>query len=444
MFSRKGLYRLIIPLVIEQFLAVTVGMADTIMIAVRGEEAVSGISIVDTISILLIGLFSALATGGAVVVAQYIGHKDQKNANTAGNQLILVVTALSAFILIITLVGNQAILSLIYGDVEPLIMRNARIYFYISAVSYPFIAIYNAGSALFRAMGNSKISMKISFYMNGINIVGNAFFIFVVKMGVEGAGISTLISRAVAAVVIICLLRKDNNPISIDQRLRLGYHPQMIKRILRIAIPNGLENSMFQFGKILVSGLVAGFGTIGITANAVGNAVGNFNCIPGSAIGLAMITVVGQCVGAGDLEQAKRYTWKLIKYACVAMTVLNLLVIVFLPQIVGLFRLQTATFELAYKLLFYHCFICIFIWPLAFTLPNALRASNDVKFTMGVSILSMWIFRVVLSFILANTFGLGVFGVWVAMFVDWVFRSVFFVGRLISGRWKRHAYMNAS
>lgn len=443
MFSKKGLYRLIIPLVIEQFLAVTVGMADTIMIAVRGEEAVSGISIVDTISILLIGLFSALATGGAVVVAQYIGHKDQRNANTAGNQLILVVTALSAFILIITLVGNQAILSLIYGDVEPLIMRNARIYFYISAVSYPFIAIYNAGSALFRAMGNSKISMKISFYMNGINIVGNAFFIFVVKMGVEGAGISTLISRAVAAVIIICLLRKDSNPISIDQRLRLGYHPQMIKRILRIAIPNGLENSMFQFGKILVSGLVAGFGTIGITANAVGNAVGNFNCIPGSAIGLAMITVVGQCVGAGDLEQAKRYTWKLIKYACVAMTVLNLLVIVFLPQIVGLFRLQTATFELAYKLLFYHCLICIFIWPLAFTLPNALRASNDVKFTMGVSILSMWIFRVVLSFILANTFGLGVFGVWVAMFVDWVFRSIFFVGRLISGRWKRHAYMNA-
>jgi putative MATE family efflux protein len=444
MFNKKTLYRLIVPLIIEQFLAVTVGMADTIMIAVRGEEAVSGISLVDTISILLIGLFAALATGGAVVVAQYIGHKDYKNGKIAANQLLLSVAVLATFVLVIALVGNKAILALIYGDVDPLIMHNARIYFYLSTFSYPCIALYSAGAALFRAMGNSKISMKVSLYMNGINIIGNAILIFGFGMGVSGAGISTLLSRAVAAVVVINLLRNQNNLISIDRRLRFGYQPKMIRRILRIGIPNGLENSMFQFGKILVSGLVAEFGTIGITANAVGNTVANFNCIPGSAIGLAMITVVGQCVGAGDLEQAKKSTYRLLKYAIYTMLVLNLIMILIMPQVVGLFHLKAATYELALKLLIYHCICCILIWPLSFTLPNALRAANDVKFTMTVSIISMWIFRVVLSFILANNLGLGVFGVWVAMTIDWVFRSILFVGRLISGRWKKHAYVSTA
>lgn len=440
MFNKKDLKKLIIPLIIEQFLAVTVGMADTIMIAVRGEEAVSGISLVDIISILLIGLFSALATGGAVVAAQCIGNKDQKNAKIAANQLVLSVAALSFVIFVITLVGNHAILKLIYGDVDPLIMKNARIYFYLSAFSYPCIAIYNAGAALFRAMGNSKISMKVSLYMNVINIAGNALLIFGFHMGVEGAGISTLLSRAVAAFVVIYLLRNENNLISIDKHLRLGYQPIMIKRILRIGIPNGLENAMFQFGKILVGGLVADFGKVGITANAVGNSVASFNCIPGSAIGLAIITVVGQCVGAGDLEMAKKYTIKLLRSACIAMLLLNLFMILIMPQVVGLFHLQAVTYALAYKLLIYHCLCCIIIWPLAFTLPNALRAANDVKFTMSVSIFSMWIFRVGLSFFLANNLGLGVFGIWVAMTIDWVFRAAAFVTRLLNGRWKQYAY----
>lgn len=442
MFQKKDLVKLIIPLVIEQFLAVTVGLADTIMIAVRGQEAVSAISLVETISILLIGLFSALATGGAVVVAQYIGHKELNNAKLAANQLILVVSFLASIVLLVSLLGNQGILKLIYRKVDPLIMENARIYFYCSAISYPFIALYNAGAALFRAMGNSKISMKVSLCMNGLNIVGNAILIFGFGMGVAGAGISTLISRAVAALTMIYLLRNEKNIISIDGKLRLGYNTQMIRRILKIGIPNGLENSMFQFGKILVISLVAGFGTVGITANAVGNSVANFNCIPGSAIGLAMITVVGQCVGAGDLDQAKKYIWKLLKYACASMLVLNIIMILIMPQLVGLFQVEEDTYALAYQLLIYHCVCCIIIWPLSFTLPNALRAANDVKFTMIVSIFSMWVFRIVLSFVLARNLGLGVFGVWIAMTIDWVFRAILFVGRLLSGGWKKNAYVS--
>lgn len=441
MFTKQQLKKLIIPLVIEQFLAVTVGMADTIMIACRGEEAVSGISLVDTISILLIGLFSALATGGAVVAAQYIGQKAMDKARVAANQLVLSVGLLSTVIMVITLLGNYSILHLIYGDLDPMIMRNARIYFYITAVSYPFIAIYNAGAALFRAMGNSKISMKVSICMNLINIAGNAILIFAVGMGVEGAAISTLCSRIAAAVIVIAMLRDQSRPIAIDPYLRLGYQPAMIARILRIGIPNGLENSMFQFGKILVAGLVAGFGKASITANAVGNNVASFNCIPGSAIGLAMITVVGQCVGAGDLEQAKKYTWRLLRYAIVSMVALNVCMLIFMPQIVGLFHLRQETYDLAMKLLIYHCICCILIWPFSFTLPNALRAANDVKFTMVTSVVSMWVCRVVLSFVLAKELGMGVFGVWVAMTLDWVVRTIFFVGRMVTGGWKKRAYV---
>ncbi len=441
MFTKKDLHKLIIPLVIEQFLAVSVGMADTIMITCRGEEAVSGISIVDSISILLIGLFTALATGGAVVTAQYLGHKEREKAKVASNQLVLCVGIISLIIMGITLVGNEAILKLIYGDVDPLIMKNARLYFFISSLSYPFIALYNAGAALFRAMGNSKVSMKVSLCMNIINIVGNAILIYVCNMGVEGAAIPTLFSRIIAAVIVIGMLMQKKYEVGIDSHLRLGYQPKMIQRILRIGIPNGLENSMFQFGKILVGGLVASFGTISITANAVGNTVSSFNCIPGTAIGLAMITVVGQCVGAGELVEAKKYTKKLLFIAYVSMFFLNLLMILLMPDIVGMFQLQAATQKLATKLLLYHCVCSILIWPLAFALPNALRAANDVKFTMLSSIISMWLFRVILSFLLAKTFQLGVFGVWVAMTIDWVFRSILFGVRFASDRWKQNAFM---
>lgn len=442
MFTRKDLTRLLVPLVIEQLLAVTVGMADTIMIAKRGEEAVSGISAVDAICVLLIGLFSALATGGAVVAAQYIGQKNREKAREAANQLVLSVAFLSMILMIVSLIGNEAILQLIYGKLSPKTMSNARTYFYLVAVSFPFIAIYNAGAALFRAMGNSKISMKVSLWMNIINITGNALLIFCFGMGVAGAGISTLLSRMIAAMIVILRLRNQENPICIEHNFRFGYQPQMIKRILHIGIPNGLENSIFQFGKLLLGSLIAQYGEVGMTANAIGNSVASFNCIPGSAIGLAMITVVGQCVGAGKLDQAKKYTWKLLKYASLSMLVVNLLVLVSINPIVNLFEAQEATKELATKLLVYHCICCIIIWPAAFTLPNALRAANDVKYTMFTSIFSMWIFRVGFSFILAQNFGLGVFGVWVAMTIDWVFRAIFFLVRMVSGGWKKHARMD--
>lgn len=430
MFSRKDLIKLIIPLIIEQMLAVTVGMADSMMVARVGETAVSGVSLVDSITILLIGLFGAMATGGAVVSAQFLGHKDQKNACIAGEQLIATVLALSIILMAVTFLFGNPILSLLFGDVEAEVMSNAKVYLSYMAMTFPFIAIYNACAALFRSMGNSKISMFTALIMNLINIVGNAVFIFGFDMGVAGAAVATLISRVIAAFLLFLLLKNKKLPIHIEPVRSFRINISMIKRILRIGVPNGLENSVFQVGKILVQGITAGLGTASITANAIAANVGSLGVLPGSAMGMALITVVGQCVGAGQYDMVKRYTYRLIKVTMLIMGVLNTVIILLVPVILKLYNLSEGTGEIASSLIIYHCILSTFLWPLAFALPNALRAANDVKYTMWVSIISMWVWRIGFSYVLAIIFRMGVMGVWVAMTIDWVCRAICFVTRL--------------
>ncbi|HKL99633.1 MAG TPA: MATE family efflux transporter [Mobilitalea sp.] len=324
MFTKKQLIRLIIPLIIEQMLAVTVGMADGMMVSRVGEAAVSGVSLVDTINVLLIGLFGALATGGAVVSAQFLGQKDKKKACIAGEQLIAVTLVLSVVVMLLALIGRETALRLLFGDVESDVMANSLTYLFYSALSYPFIAVYNACAALFRSMGNSKTSMKISLMMNLINVIGNAILIFVFDMGVAGAAIATLVSRMFAAVTLFLLLRNKKHPIHIENIRGFRIDTVMIRRILRIGVPNGMENSVFQIGKIMVQGVVAGLGTSAITANAIASTVGGLGVLPGSAIGLALITVVGQCIGANDYDAVKFYTKKLLKFAYIIMAIINI------------------------------------------------------------------------------------------------------------------------
>lgn len=435
MFSRKQLTRLIIPLVIEQVLAVTIGMADTMMVASVGEAAVSGISLVDSINILLINVFSALATGGAVVASQYLGRREENNARIAAKQLVYATLALSAGIMILSLVTRNGLLRLIFGQISDDVMQNAQIYFLLSALSYPFLAVYNSGAALFRSMGNSKISMYTSALMNLVNVAGNAILIFGAHMGVAGAATATLVSRILGAVIMMLLLRNRELPIYIEKMFHPEIHMGMIKNILRIGVPNGLENGMFQVGKILVQGLIATFGTAAIAANAVANNLACMAIIPGSAIGLAMITVVGQCVGANDFEQAKRYTVRLTGLTYLCMAALNLLILISSTFLIGIYQLSPETSRMAIELIVFHCFACAVIWPAAFTIPNGLRAANDVRFTMLTSIFSMWIFRIGFSYILGQWLNMGVLGVWVAMSIDWVFRAVLFVVRLYRGKW---------
>ncbi len=439
MFTKKDLWKLIAPLIVEQFLAVAIGMADTIMVTSCGEEALSAVSNVDAINILLINIFSALATGGAIVASQFIGREDDGSACVAAKQLLMVTTIISVVIMGGCLLGGDGLLGLIYGGAEPLIMENSRVYFFWSALSYPFIAIYNAGAALFRAMGNSRVSMMTAILMNVLNISGNALLIFGFQMGVAGAAISSLVSRMAGAVLIILLLRFRPHRIHFDRIFRLDFQPKMVRNILAIGVPSGLENGMFQVGKILVQSLVVSLGTASIAANAVGNSVAALPQIPGAAIGLAMITVVGQCVGAGRLEEAKAYTFKLTGLAYAAMIPLCIVEICTAAPVVSLFDLSGEGAALAVQLLTYHGVTCSLLWPASFVMPNGLRAANDVRFTMTVSMLSMWIFRIGFSYLLVNWLELGILGVWIAMTVDWLVRVVVFLFRLFSGRWKRHA-----
>lgn len=422
-------------------LAVTIGMADSIMVARIGEAAVSGVSLVDSITVLLIGLFGALATGGAVVSAQFLGHKDQKNACIAGEQLIASILTLSIMLMAVTFIFGNPILRLLFGDVEEEVMSNAKVYLFYMAMTFPFIAVYNACAALFRSMGNSKISMFTALIMNLLNIAGNAILIFGFDMGVVGAAISTLISRVIAAFVLFLLLKNKKLPIHIKPVRSFRINISMIKRILRIGVPNGLENSVFQVGKILVQGITAGLGTASITANAIAANVGSFGVLPGSAMGMALITVIGQCVGAGQYDMVKRYTYKLIKVTMLFMGILNVMIIVLIPVILKIYNLSEDTGEIASKLMIYHSILSTFLWPLAFSLPNALRAANDVKYTMWVSIISMWVWRIGFSYVLAIIFEMGVLGVWVAMTIDWLCRAICFVTRLHKEKFRSFTIM---
>lgn len=434
MFSKKDLYRLLIPLIVEQILAVLVGMADVVMVAAVGEAAVSGVSLVDSISMLIIQLLAALATGGAVVCSQYIGRKDAKNASIAANQLLLSTFLLSIVIMAVALIGNRALLGTIFGKIEFDVMNNAQIYFFLSALSYPFLAVYNSCAALYRSMGNSKVSMKTSLCMNAINVTGNAICVFGLHMGVAGVGIPTLVSRATAAIIMLVIVRNPNNLIHVDKHLRLGFHPRMIRNILRIGVPAGMENSMFQLGKILVQSLVSSLGTVSIAGFAVASNLVQFEYLPGTAIGLAMVTVIGQCVGAGEYQQAKSYTKYLIKINYIILAVLAALLAALSVPMVSIYNLSPGASAIAVDLIVFHS-VAMVVWPISFALPNTLRAATDVKFTMLTSIFSMWAFRIGLSYVLVLGMSMGVMGVWIAMFADWVFRAILFFFRFRSNRW---------
>lgn len=435
-FTDRQLRQLIIPLIIEQLLSVTVGLADSVMVASVGEAAVSGVSLVDTIMVLIINIFAALATGGAVVAGHYIGQQKKELASKATDQLILFVTILSVAVTALMYAGQNLILHGIFGKIEADVMENARVYLLIVTASIPFIALYNGGAAIFRSVGNSQISMESSLLMNVINIAGNGILIYGCKMGVEGAAIPTLVSRMFAALIMIMLLRRENQPVHMSRKIQFHFDRHMIRKILHIGVPNGLENSMFQLGKILVLSLVATFGTASIAANAVSNTIAMFQTLPGMAMGFAILTVAAQCAGAGDYDQVKYYTKKLIGIVYLAMIAVNVIVYLLLPAIIQIYHLQPETAAMTRKILTYHaCCVCT-IWPISFDLPNTLRAANDVKITMWISILSMWIFRILFSYILGQYLGWGVFGIWVAMTIDWLFRAICFSIRYIRGKWQ--------
>ena len=435
-FSNRALKRLIVPMIIEQFLAILVGMSDSIMVATVGEHAVSGVSLVDNIFILLIYLFADLATGGAVVMGQYLGQNKHEKANRAVNQLILFTALFAICIMIGLYLARNLILHRVFGAIEANVMEASKTYLLIVSASIPFIALYNAGAAVFRTMGNSKVPMYLSMMMNAINVGGNAILIFGFGMGVAGAATSTLVSRVISAVAIILLLCSPEHLLHLERPFSFKLDFGMLKKIAYIGIPNGLENGMFQLGKIMVLSMITGFGTAAIAANAVSNIIATFQVLPGMSVGMAVITVCSRCVGAGDYEAARYYTRKILKLVHILIIVFSVTTLVALPGIMHLYNLSDDAMTFTKQIIWYHGICCMLIWPEAFTLPNTLRAASDVKFCMILSIISMWVFRIAFSYIIAVRMGMGVLGVWIAMTIDWAVRAVLFIIRYRGKRWQ--------
>lgn len=436
MFSNAYLRRLILPLVGESFLAVTIGMADTVMVAVNGEMAVSGISLVDAFSQLMIALFAAFATGGAVVSSQYLGNQDRASACDAGRQLYSLSLVVGSALVILLLPIRRPFLAWLFGRIEQGVMDNASTYFFWVLLSFPFLAVYNSCAALFRSMGNSKVSLQVSILMNVINIGGNAVLIYVMHMGVAGAGIATLASRAVSAIAMTILLQNKKNDIFLSDMFPFRWKKQIISKILQVGIPSGVENSVFQIGKLLVQNFIAGLGTASLAANAICNSVAGFANIPGNAMGLAAITVVGQCIGAGQPEQASSYSKRLLGRTYLYMGITSLAIYAFSPTIVSWFNLSQEAMDIAVSVLKQCMLFTALIWPASFELPNSLRAAGDAKYTMLISMISMWGFRVVFAYFLSTVLGLGLNGIWMGMYIDWIFRAGCFIHRFRGGKWQ--------
>ena len=427
LFTNDGLARLLIPLAVEQLLLMTVGMADTMMVTSAGESVVSGVSLVDNINILIINIFTALSTGGAVVVAQYLGRREPENARSAAKQLLYVALLVSLALMGAALVFREHILLLLFGGISQEVMDAALVYFLLTAAAYPFIAVYNAGAALFRAMGNSKVSMFNSLIVNVINIAVNAVTIYGFGMGAAGAGIGTLVSRVAAAAIIGVLITRPGHLVYVENLFRPQLRWGVVKSILGVGVPAGVENGMFQVGKLLVLRLVTSFDE-GVDLLMMGSAVAA-NAISGSVAGF--INVPGQAVGC---------TKKLMKVSYTAMGISCAALFFAAPVLVPLFNLTPPTAAMAVRVLRWCAVFTAVFWPMSFTLPNALRAAGDARFTMVVSMLSMWICRIGLSYLLGSSWGLGLglLGVWFAMFSDWIVRGALFLVRFLRGKWKEH------
>lgn len=436
MFSNHDLRMLIVPLIIEQILGMLVGVADTMMVSHAGEAAISGVSLVDMINGVFLFVFNSLATGGTIVVSQYMGSNNKETSVKAANQLIMVTTLMSFGFLGFMMIGNRALLGALFGKVEDSVMRAALTYLVITAFSYPFMAAYSSFAALFRAMGNSKITMKVSLGMNVLNVIGNAIAVFGFHSGVIGVAASSLVSRAVAAVVMYAMLRNKNRPIYILAKQIFTWDGQLIRKILSIAIPSAVESAMFQVMRVVLTSIIATFGTAQIAANGVAVSIDSINTIVNSAMSLALPAVVGRCVGAGDHDQAQYYIKKMLLIAQYGSMIINASMLLSLPYILKLYNLSEEAKHYTMILVIIHTIWTILIGTSSGPLPSAIRAAGDARYVMITSICSVLFGRLLFSIIFSVWLDFGIIGMWLAMAPHWTINSVSAYIRFRSQKWR--------
>lgn len=436
LFSNQKLKEMIVPLFLEQLLVMLVGMADTLVVSHVGEAAVSGVSLVNQFNTIFIYLFTALASGGAVIISQYIGRSEKDAAGASASQLLLFSTIFSVIVSGLVLVGNEWVLRLMFGKVETSVMEACVVYLRISAYSYPALAIYNAGVAVYRSLGKTDVTMYLSVVSNIINVIGNLIGVFVLRAGVAGVAYPSLIARTFSAVVITWLCFRKKNEVFYQREWIFRWSGDSMKRILRIAVPNGLENGVFQLVKVALSSIVALFGTYQIAANGVAQSIWSLAALAGVAMGPVFITVIGQCMGNHDTEGADYYFRKLTRITLLLSTAWNLFIVLLMPLFLKFYALEPETKQLVTWLVLIHNVFNATAFPFSGALSNGLRAAGDVKFTMYVSIASTIAGRLFLSYLLGIAFDMGVIGIAIAMVCDWIIRAVIFILRQKSGKWK--------
>ena len=438
MFTNRMIRNLLIPVVLEQLLNSIMGTADTMMVSNVGSAAISAVSLVDSINVLVIQAFSALAAGGAIVCAQYIGQRNKEKANESARQVLFIITAISVAVSLICLVFQKPLLRLIFGSVEAEVMRASETYFFYTALSFPFIAAYDSAASIFRAQDNTRGPMLISMISNVMNIAGNAVMIWGFHMGVAGAALSTLISRIFCAVVVLIQLRKDRQVIVVRDYIRIRPNWSMIKRILGIGIPSGVENSMFQLGKLAIQSTVSTLGTAAIAAQAMTNILENLNGIAAIGVGVGLMTIVGQCLGAGRQDEAVYYIKKLCVIAEVIIIISCLGVFALTKPITILGGMEKESADMCFHMMMWITIVKPLVWIMAFIPGYGLRAAGDVKFSMITSCCTMWACRFCLCVFLIRRLGFGPMGVWIGMFADWTVRSIIFTWRFHSRKWLQH------
>lgn len=436
MFSNKDLKNLIAPLFLEQLLIALVGIADVFVIGFVGEAAVSGVSLVNSFNTIFLNLFTALASGGAVVISQYIGHKDKEHAGQAASQLLTASVILSVAISVVILLTNASLMRLMFGKVDADVMDACVTYLRISAYSYPALAIYNAGAVLYRSFGKTSTTMYISILANIINVIGNCIGVFGLHAGVVGVAVPSLVSRCFSAVVITILCFSAKNPVSYLGSWIMKLDVSLQKKILRIAVPNGVESGVFQLVKVALSSVVALFGTYQIAANGVAQSIWSLAALVCVTMGPVFITVIGQCMGAGDIEQAEMYFRKLTKITLVFAIAWNALIFAVTPVFMSFYALEDQTKRLVILPVLIHNIFNAVAFTFADPLGKGLRATGDVKFTTATSLFTTIGVRLIFSMIFGIWLNLGVIGIAFAMCLDWSVRGIIFWWRFKQGKWK--------
>ena len=438
LFSNKDLRNLIVPFFLEQLLMALVGMADVFVVGFLGEAAVSGVSLVNAFNMIFMNLFTALAAGGAVVISQYIGRKDQAKASAAASQLLTASVLFSVVIAAVVLLTNGTLMHLIFGRVEDDVMAACVTYLRISAYSYPALAIYNAGAALYRSFGKTSTTMYLSIASNIINVVGNCIGVFVLHAGVAGVAWPSLLARTFSAVVITVLCFSEKNPVRYTKDWIFRLDGRLQKIILRIAVPNGIESGIFQLVKVALSSVAALFGTYQIAANGVAQTIWSMAALAGVTMGPVFITVIGQCMGAGDIPQAEAYFKKLLKITMVFTVVWNTFIFALTPVMMHFYALEDETKHLIILLVLLHNVFSALVLPFADPLGKGLRAAGDVRFTTAVSLFTTLGVRLIFSILLAVVLQLGVIGIAWAMCLDWIVRGIIFWIHFKRGKWKTY------